>query len=91
MEYKTESEYRNKGNITVLARDAFIDVFEEKLYDGKRGREGAPQSCIDSIFVNINSDNYASLAVAKKLGFDEKGYLYIEDYEKQISKKSSTK
>ena len=91
MEYKTASEYRNKGNITVLARDGIIDVFEEKLYDGKRVKEGAPQSCIDSIFVNINSDNCASLAVAKKLGFDEKGYLYIEDYEKQIGKKSSTK
>lgn len=40
-------------------------------------------SSIDTMVVGIGHYNYASKAVAKKLGFDENGFLRKEDYFQQ--------
>jgi RimJ/RimL family protein N-acetyltransferase len=89
MEYWANEEHKNKGNMTVLARDVINDIFENRAYDGFKIRDGIPTSNIDSIMVAINKDNYPSLAVARKLGFDENGILHIDNYYKQIEEKTS--
>ena len=89
MEYWANEQYKNKGNMTVLAQDVIRDIFESKSFDNLKVREGKPTSKIESIMVAINDDNYASLAVASKLGFDETGYLHIEDYYKNKDAKPS--
>ena len=80
MEYWANEQYKNKGNMTVLAKDVIRDIFDSKSFDNLKVREGLPTSKIESIMVSINEDNLASLAVASKLGFDETGHLHIEDY-----------
>lgn len=91
MEYWANPQYENKGNITCLAKDVIKEIFEEKVFDNLKVREGRPLSNINSIMVAINDDNFASLTVAKKLGFNEGGLLYIDDYYKQIEKDSQRK
>ena len=91
MEYWADENHKNKGNMTVLARDVINDIFENRAYDGFKIRDGIPTSKIDSIMVAINEDNYPSLAVARKLGFDEDGILRIDDYYKQIEERSTIK
>lgn len=83
MEYWAVESHMNKGNMTTLARDVIRDVFEKRILDGFKIRENVKESYINSIMVAINKDNYASLAVARKLGFNEKGYLHINDYQNQ--------
>ena len=89
MEYWAREEYKNKGNMTVLAQEVIKDIFENEVFNNLKVREGVETSNIDSIMVAINKGSFESLAVAKKLGFDEKGYLYIEDYYKNMEKKPS--
>lgn len=91
IEYWSSEEHKNKGNMTVLARDVIKDIFEKRSFDNFHIRDGLPTSNIDSIVVAINKDNYPSLAVAKKLGFDENGLLHINDYEqsKDISSENN--
>lgn len=89
MEYYTNEEYKNKGNITILAQEVIRDIFEKNLFNNLKVGEGMPTSHIESIMVAINNDNFASLAVAKKLGFDVNGYLHIDDYYKNIESKTS--
>ena len=91
MEYWAAEEHKNKGNITVLARDVIKEIFGDRLFDGFKIRDGLPTSNINSIMVAINADNYASLAVARKLGFDADGILRIDDYYKQIKEESAIK
>ena len=89
MEYWANEQYKNRGNMTVLAQDVIRDIFESKSFDNLKVREGLPTSKIETIMVAINNDNLASLAVAGKLGFDEIGYLHIEDYCRNKEVKSS--
>ena len=91
MEYWAAKEHENKGNITVLARDVIKEIFKDRAFDGFKIRDNIPTSYINSIMVAINANNYASLAVARKLGFDENGILRIDDYYKQIESRSSMK
>lgn len=80
MEYCVNEQFKNNGNITVLGKEVLKGIFEEKVFDGLKIKESQPVSNINSIRVSINKDNYASLAVARKLGFNEDGYLNINDY-----------
>ena len=91
MEYWANEQYKNKGNMTVLAQDVIRDIFESKSFDNLKVRDGFPTSKIESIMVAINDDNFASLAVAKKLGFDESGHLYIESYNKDAKNPTNVK
>ena len=86
MEYYANENYKNRGNITLLAREVIREIFEEKIFDNLRFRNDQRLTKIETIMVAINLDNPASLAVAKKLGFDESQYLRIEDYYKQQKK-----
>ncbi len=89
MEYWANEEYKNKGNMTILAQEVIKDIFENGAFNNLKVREEIATSNIDSIMVAINKSSLASLAVAKKLGFDEAGYLYIDDYYKNIENKPS--
>lgn len=91
MEYWANEEYKNKGNMTTLARDLISEIFENKVFDNLKVRDGISTSSIESIMLDINPDNYASLAVARKLGFNENGILNIIDYYKQLESQSSKK
>ena len=71
--------------------DVINEIFVDKSFDGFKIRDGLPTSNIDSIMVAINEDNYPSLAVARKLGFDKNGILHIDDYYKQIKERSTIK
>ena len=81
MEYWANEVYSNKGNMTTLSQDVIKEIFEEKVFDELKVREGIEPSSIESVMVSINPDNYASLAVASKLGFDETGMLHKSNYE----------
>ena len=80
IEYCANKQYENQGNITTLASEVIKDIFDEMIFDGLKVRNSFPVSCINSIVVSINSDNYASLAVARKLGFNEQGQLEKNKY-----------
>ena len=45
------------------------------MFDGLKTNSDNLLSSIDTIVVGIDPYNYASKAVAKKLGFDENGFL----------------
>lgn len=90
LEYETEEKFRNQGNVTVLAQEVIKETFEEMTFDGLKVRKNFPESNINSIVLAISSTNYASLAVAKKLGF-ENGILTKEDYYNSKEKSSNTK
>lgn len=82
MEYWAGDEsHMNQGNMTALAKTVINEIFVDRSFDNFKMRDGGPLSYIDSIFVGINEDNYPSLAVAKKLGFDKDGVLRIADYD----------
>ena len=91
MEYWANEEYKNKGNMTTLAQDVISEIFEDKAFDNLKVRDGITASHIESIMTVINQDNYASLAVARKLGFDEKGFLHISDYYEKLENQSTQK
>ena len=80
MEYWVNEEFENQGNVTLIATEVIKEIFEKNVFDGLKVRNGLPTSNIETIAVSINSNNYQSLAVAKKLGFDEFGYLEKKDY-----------
>ncbi|MBE6149262.1 MAG: GNAT family N-acetyltransferase [Firmicutes bacterium] len=80
IEYWANEQYENQGNMTVLTKEVIKEIFEDKCFDGLKVRNGFPVSNIESIMVAINDDNYASLALAKKLGFNEQGYLQKSEY-----------
>ena len=65
-------------------KDGISEIFENKTFDNLKVRDGIATSSIESIMVAINQDNYASLAVAKKLGFNENGILNMTDYCRQL-------
>lgn len=75
IEYWASEPFKNQGNITVLAGEVIKEIFDEKRFDGLKVRNSFPPSNIETIVVSINDTNYASLAVARKLGFDEQGHL----------------
>lgn len=79
LEYCANEQFSNQGNITALAKEVIREIFEERAFDGLKVRNGAPLSNIDSIFVSISPINYASLAVARKLGL-ESGQLKKGEY-----------
>lgn len=75
LEYYTEKEYENQGNITVLAEEVIKDIFINKIYDGLKNKMNGALIKIEKIFVDIDYNNKKSLRVAEKLGFNEDGYL----------------
>ena len=91
MEYWASKEYRNRGNISTLAKTVIKEIFKDKVFDGLKVRDNVPISNIETIMVDINKDNFASLSVARKLGFDKEGFLQKNDYYNEIEKKSSFK
>ena len=91
MEYWANEAFKNKGNITVLAQEVIKDIFENKTFDNLKVRDGIQTSNIESIMVAINQDNFASLSVARKLGFDENGLLHISDYYQKLESQSPQK
>ena len=80
MEYWVNEQFENQGNITLIASEVIKEIFEKNVFNGLKVRKGFPTSNIESIAVSINNDNYPSLAVARKLGFDDRGYLEKSDY-----------
>jgi hypothetical protein len=90
LEYGTEIEYQNKGNVTLLAREAIRDVFEKGLLDGVRITRDGPVTSVELMEVNIDPYNIPSQRVAEKLGFDENGYMRKEDYFRLKEEQSSS-
>lgn len=86
LEYCANEQFQNQGNITVLAKEVIREIFEDRAFDGLKTRNNAPLSNINSIFVSISPMNYASLAVARKLGL-ESGRLQKSEY---LASKDST-
>ena len=84
--YFADTFQRNKGNMTIVSREVIKEVFEDKVYDSLITREGEPVTKIDTIMVEINKDNPVSQKVARKLGFDEEGYLTLKDYKEAKAK-----
>lgn len=87
MEYFANETFENQGNITLLAKEVINEIFKENKFDGLKVRSNFKESSIDTIMVDINEDNLSSLAVARKLGFNDDGYLYKNDYLEKISEK----
>lgn len=80
MEYWGVEQFQNRGNITILAREAIEDIFSNQSFDGLKVKENRELSHIDTIMVSINKDNFPSLAIAQTLGFNSQGYLTKEEY-----------
>lgn len=80
IEYWANEQFKNQGNMTILAKEVIKEIFVETTFDGLKVRDGFPTTNINSIVVSINNDNYPSLAVARKLGFDEQGCLEKSKY-----------
>ena len=84
IEYETNKDYRNKGNITILAKEIIRDVYENEMLNGLKIDRNSPLSNIELIELQIDPRNIPSKKVAEKLGFDEYGYLRRDDYFEQI-------
>ena len=67
LEYGTEPEYQNKGNVTLLAREAMRDVFEKHILDGLRIERDGPRTQIELMEVQIHYYNLPSLRVAETI------------------------
>ena len=91
MEYWTNESLRNQGNVTVVAKEAIKDIFEDGIFDGLKVRRTFPMSHIESIVLSINPTNYPSLAVAKKLGFNDENKLNRSEYLESKNNKSIAK
>ena len=93
IEYETNKEYRNKGNMTILTKEIIKDVYENEILNGLRIDKNSPLSNIELIELQIDPRNIPSKRIAEKLGFDEFGYLRKDDYfeQKENIEKSTTK
>lgn len=80
MEYKASDGFANQGNITILAKEAIKDIFDDGLFDELRVKDVFPKSNISLITVSIEENNLPSLAVARKLGFKNGKRLTKNDY-----------
>ena len=83
IEYKTVEKQRNKGNITIALKEVLKDIFINHSFDNLTIRDIFPTTNIEEVFLNINDDNYASQAVARKSGF-QKMEIYIQWLEKDF-------
>ena len=86
MEYWAAKDHKNKGNMTLMAKEVLKQIFEDKIYDNLKVRKNFSTSKIDTVMLAIREDNEASMAVARKLGFTKVGschLLHIDDYFKQ--------
>jgi len=90
VDYKTEDEYMNKGNITVLMKEVIREVFDDKVFDMLKTKENGDNTSIKKITLSINPYNLASQRVAEKLGFDDFGYLRLNDYNTMKSENNKT-
>ena len=87
LEYFSEPHFKNKGNITVVTKEVIKDIFENKVFNLLKINDYEKKTNIKNIVLSINKNNYASLAVASKLGFDEYGCLDEKDYVKVYRKR----
>jgi len=87
MEYYADAFYKHKGNIRIVAKEVIKEIFEEKVFDLLKVDNNVPRTNIEKIKVVINENNYDSLKLALKLGFDENGYLSIDDYREAYQKR----
>ena len=69
IEYVADEKHRNKGNIGIALTEVLRDVFLSQSLDGFQIRPGGSISKIEKVFLSINSDNYPSMAVARKNSF----------------------
>lgn len=76
IQYASNEKFRNKGNITISLEEVLKDVFIEKSFDGLQIKPFFPKTEMKKVFLDINEDNYASQAVAKKSGFTKRGEHY---------------
>lgn len=76
IEYKTIEKQRNKGNITIALEEVLKDIFINHSFDNLTIRDIFPTTNIEEVFLNINSDNYASQAVARKSRFQQNGNIH---------------
>lgn len=76
IEYKSAPEQRNKGNMTISLEEVLSDIFIGNSFDNLTVRDIFPKTKIKEVFLAINSDNYASQAVANKIGFQQNGTIY---------------
>ena len=76
IEYKSVPEQRNKGNMTTSLEEVLSDIFIDNSFDNLTVRDIFPKTKIGEVFLAINSDNYASQAVANKIGFQQNGTIY---------------
>ena len=76
IEYKSVPEQRNKGNMTISLEEVLSDIFIDNSFDNLTVRDIFPKTKIGEVFLAINSDNYASQAVANKIGFQQNGTIY---------------
>ena len=87
VEYISEEEFRNKGNITISLDEVLKDIFIDKSFDGLHVKSNYPKTVIKEVFLSINDDNYASKAIAKKSGFIKKGKTYVTTPTEQLAHK----
>ena len=92
--YMTDIE-QNKGNISIALQEVLEEIYLNKIFDGYRIKTIFPETKITNIFLDINKNNYASRAVAKKSGFKENEKLgefdlSKEDYFKILEQKSES-
>lgn len=91
IEYKSVPKQRNKGNITISLEEVLADIFIDNSFDNLTVRDIFPKTKIREVFLAINSDNYASQAVANKIGFQQNGTIYIMTREQFLQRTQEKK
>ncbi len=86
IQYKCAESQRNKGNTTISLREVLKDIFLNQSYNDLPIKDSYPLTKIEEVFLAINSDNSASQAVARKLGFQANGTSYIMTKEMFVQK-----
>ena len=90
IDYFIKPEYQGQGLGTIALSAVVDDIFADKEFDNLPYRrnmlEDETITCIESIYLSINSDNIASQIVAMKNGFfktDDTTFIMTqEDYKK---------
>ena len=75
IQYELISSQRNKGNITISLEEVLRDIFLKEHYNEQTVQHPSLAN-IDEVYLGISSNNLASQAVAKKIGFQQEGTLH---------------
>lgn len=89
IQYKCAESQRNKGNTTISLDEVLKDIFINQSYNNLPIKDIFPLTNIEEVFLAINSDNGASQAVAKKMGFQANGTTHIMTKEMFMQKYNS--